>query len=346
MAGSRLLATLLAMALALAPMHGFAQGFEFGEDDVEPVDEGGGDDGGGMEFGEEGGDEGGDDGGMTFGTDEVIEENTDTGTPSVAVVAMPGPNMGPELRGDIQSEMMDVLADVPGYEYRGPETVLPGLEERGLDECVREPICLGAVGTDAGVDRILLARVKPSPSGGQTFEVDFFEVKDKLTLKYAKRENLGGDGAIVDSVKPVLYEVLEVRLRDGENFAGPEDDSIVGPIVAYSTAVLAVGSLIGGIVFGLSASSGEDDLQAQVDAQQLTQEQANDILRDVQSDATTANVFYGLAIGLAAVSGLFFYLDIGSDVGESEDGSALLHDVHIAPAASENGFGFGAGFRF
>ncbi len=346
MAGSRLLATLLAIALALAPMPTFAQGFDFGEDDVEPVEEEGGDDGGGMEFGgeEEGGGEDG--GGMTFGEDDVIEENTDEGTPSVAVVALPGPDMDPDRRGEVQAEMMDVVADIPGYNYQGPEAVLPGLEDRGLAECVTEPICLGAVGTDAGVDRILLARVKPTPSGGLTLEVDFFEVRDKLTLKYAKREGLGGTGAIVDNVKPSIYEVLEVRVRRNGEFAGPEDDSIVGPIVAWSTAVLAVGSLVGGIIFGLSASSGESDLQTKADNGEVTQEEAQTLLRDVQGDATTANVFYGLAVGLAAVSALFFYLDIGSDVGAGEDGSALLHDVHIAPAATDNGFGFAAGFRF
>lgn len=350
MAGSRLLATLLATALAIAPSHVFAQGFDFDEEETQPIDDedsGGGDDGG-MDFGsDESADDGGD-GGMTFGADEVVEEDTDIGTPSVAVVAVPGPEMGPDRRADVQEKMMDVLADIPGYDYRGPETVLPGLEERGLDDCVREPICLGAVGTNAGVERILLARVRPGSGGGLTLTVDFFEVRDKLTLKYAERENLTSTGQIVDSVQPALYEVFEVRSRDGENLVGPEDDSLVQPIIAYSTAVLAVGSLVGGIVFGLQASSGEDDLNALQNSDgtfSITQEEARSRLSEVQSDATTANVFYGLAFGLAAVSALFFYLDIGSDVG-AEEQSSLIEDIRIAPAATDNGFGFAAGFRF
>lgn len=351
MAGSRLLATLLATALAIAPTHAFAQGFDFGEEEAAPIEEKEGDDGGGMEFGsDDSASEGGDDG-MTFGADEVAEDKTVAGTPSVAVVAVPGPDMDPDRRADVQEEMMDVLADIPGYEYRGPETVLPGLEERGFDDCVREPICLGSVGTAAGVDRILLARVKPGSGGGLTLTVDLFEVKDKLTLKYAERERLSSTGDIVDNLKPALYEVFEVRIRDGDNFAGPEDDSLIQPIIAYSTAVLAVGSLVGGIVFGLKASSGEDELngfQTSDGTYSITQEEADKRLRDVQSNATTANIFYGLAVGLAAVSGLFFYLDIGSDVGADEKSAdnSMIQDLHIAPAASEDGFGFAAGFRF
>jgi hypothetical protein len=346
MAGSRLLATLLAIVITLAPTYSFAQGFEFDEDDTEPITEE--DDGGdGMEFGED--DTGGDDG-MTFGEDDVVEEDTTfEGTPIVAVVAIPGPEMDPDRQSEVQAEMMDVLADVPGYDYRGPETILPGLEERGTQECLREPICLGAVGTDAGVDRILYARVTPSSQGGLRLSVDFFEVKDKLTLKFTTRDGLGGTGDIVDNIKPAIYEVMEIRIRDGDNFADPDDDSLVQPIIAYGSAALAVGSLIGGIVFGLKAKSGEDDLEAlqnEDGTYDITQKEAESRLRDVQSNATTANIFYGLAVGLAAVSGLFFYLDIGSDVGEDAEGNALIEDLHVAPAVTEGGFGFGAGFRF
>jgi hypothetical protein len=329
------MAGMLSALLAL-PTPAFAQGFEFDEEESETV----------TETAEEE-----DDGGMNFTSEDLSKEDrVEEKMPTVAILAVPGPAMDPERRQAVQAKMLEVGGNFTKIIVAGPETILPALEYRGMEECVTDPLCLGTVGEEAQVDRILLGRVRETADGIE-FGVDYFEVKDRLFIAYETRKDVSSTSSIVDAVEPSMRSVFGIRDRDpNQNYVGTEDSSVVQSIIAYGAAGLAVVSLGAGIYFGMDASSKEDELvngtKNAAGVYTITQKAATEKLREAESSATTANVFYGLATALTVTSVVFFIIRGGSDVGEERADADLIHDVNFAPIFTESGAGFGASFSF
>lgn len=337
------LAALLALTMALSPSVVFAQGFEFGEEEAEETPEGeevDTQDPAGLEFSE-----------------EEAEKTTysDTAEKQVAVVALAGEHMDADRRQKVQEEMERVAAGIPAITMLSGSSVLGTLEASGGDACVQEPLCLADVGEQAGVERILIARVAEKPDGLE-LKVDYFDVDDKLFVRFHNIGGLGGTPGVVKSVEPALNKIFDVReFVEGQEFSGDEDSSVVQSVLAYGAGGLAVASLVGGIVFGLKAKRVEDEVTSSPrngEVYEYTQVEAREAIRPAKSAATTANVFYGLSVGLAAVSVLFFVIRGGSDVADEgatalNDDDKKIRDLQIAPAVtSDGGLGFGASFRF
>ncbi len=340
MNSSPALAVLLALSIALAPTYSFAQGMEFGEEEAEEVAEDATEvdtqDPAGLEFSEE---------------DAEKPVYSDVDENQVAVVAVSGPAMDEERRKKVQDEMERVARDIPTISVVSGSAVMGSLEQSGGEACVQEPLCLAGVGQEAGVQRILVARVVEREDGLE-LKVDYFDVDDKLFIKYYNKGGIGGTPGLVDEVKPALDDIFEVRnLQRGPNVVGEEDTGVVQTVLAFSTAGLAVASLVGGIVFGLRAKSLEKEFLASPktgEVYDMTEVEARDALRPAERSATTANVFYGLAVGLGAVSALLFYIRGGSDVADDQEtvDASGIEDFRIAPSVTADGFGIGAGFRF
>ena len=328
---STFLASLLIALIAL-PNAVYAQGFEFGEEEAEEVEE---------VVEEE------DDGQMSFSSDDLSKEDaTEEEKPQVALVVIPTADV--ERNRDLQAELNKVGGDIPGIVTMGPETVLPGLQQREAEQCVTDPICLGAVGDEGKVGRILILRVKEGDSGLE-LNADYFDVQDRLFVKYHTVKGLSSTSDLVEAVEPALNEIFSIRPDDGsKDYVGKEDTGIVQDIVAFGAAGLAVAAFGGGIAMGLKASGKEQEVEdtKSGDGYTMTQVEADAILREADDAATTANILYGLSAALAVTSAVFFFIRGGSDVADDQKNASLIHDFQIAPIITETGAGFGAGFRF
>jgi hypothetical protein len=262
--------------------------------------------------------------------------------------------MDSERRSKVQAEMEKITSKVGTVIMISGSALIGPLEAAGGEECVKEPLCLADVGEQAGAERILIAHVASADGKGLELKVDYFDVDDKLYIKYDNTSGLNGTGGIVNAIEPSLNKIFDVReLVDGEQYADDENKGVVQTVLAYSTAVWAVGFLTGGGVMGLGAKSAENDVKNgaknSLGVYESTQVDARESIRPAQKKATTANVFYGLSAGLAAVSVLFFLIRGGSDVDKSESQGQVkrgLKDIQVAPAVTADGFGVGAGFRF
>ncbi len=328
------------MALLLTvPNPAFAQGFEFGEDDTatktETKSKSNDDD---------------DDGGLEFTSDDLSQEDAkpEEKLPQVAIVSIPSDNNDPDRRSEIQAKMLEFAKSVPSIIVVGPETVLPGLQNREISECVTNSLCLGSVGDEAQVDRIILTRVKTGADGSLQLDTDYFEVHDRLFIRSDSQKGRSGTSDLVDAVVPSMKNVLDIRDGSGkQQYVGKEDSSMVQSIVAYGAAGLAVACLGAGIYFGMDASSQVDDFEGAKLADgryPFTQRKAQEMIRDAESSATTANVFYGLTAALTVTSVVFFLIQGGSDV--AADQGRAINDFHISPVITEAGAGVGAGFTF
>lgn len=332
---------LLVGLLVGAPAAGFAQDdvMDFGGDDGAEWDE------------EEGMDFGGDDGGMDFGQDEVVAQDDARQNYTVAVVVIPSDALDSAQRRELQAKLQGALKLKPNYEAQNSEAVLNALDANGMDTCVSEPLCLASAGVDGGVDRILMGRVRNTPAG-LAFNVDLFDVENKLFVQYTSVNRLANFDAVLESVEPAMKNIFNIRVtREQPNYGDETSSGTVQRVIAYSAAGLAVAALAGGIYFGLDASSIEDDLMAKKNASggfDLSQVEADRRMRDAQGSALTANILYGASAGLAIVSGILFYVQSGSDVssGDPRRRAGILETLEIAPQVGRGTVGMGAGFSF
>ena len=328
------------LTLTLAPTMSHAQddddeGLSFGEEEAR---QGGGDDDEGLEFGEEEAQQGGE----IQGSDPLGESTNDSG--SLAVVAVKTEAIDDAQRQELQEALDEAMTLIKGYELQGGSEVLSGLNDRGPD-CVRESICLARVGGDASADKLLLARITQL---GETYklDVDFFDVNERIFIGYETIENLGSPSAAIDSVEQAVRDLFKVRaLEDGVVIEEQPRNEWVQPTFAYTSAALAAGALVGGVVFGRRARGEYDELVARSEQGQLSQVEARAEYDAINAQARRANLFYGLGAGLGVLSAVLFTVDFGSDVAD-DDEYVRIEDLRFAPSVSAEGGGLGASFRF
>lgn len=330
------------LAVLLIPSAAFAQDeMTFGGGDEEETTES--EDAGGdtMDFGAPAEGEGAD------GTTETAP----TANLTMAVIAVPTPAIDGDQRRELQRVMQDAMQMTRGFDMMGADAVLQGLDSRGVATCITEPLCLGAVGSEAGVERILMGRVKET-ANGYSLDVDLFDVQDRLFVKYSTQANLGNFNKVKEAVTPAYQEVFDIRVeRQGPNYGDEADTGKIQTILAYTSAGLAVASLAGGIAFGMQAANLEDEAmnREKNDSGQYidyTQVQANEDIRAAQGKAQTANIFYGVAGGLAVISGVLFVVQSGSDVAEGEQRAGFFDRLKLSPSVGQGSLGVGAKVDF
>ena len=241
---------------------------------------------------------------------------------------------------------------VKKYNIEGDDKVLPALDLRGPEECVKEPICLANAGADAGADLLLVGRIVPEGSSVR-LTVDLFDTREKLFLASDKSRSPRDLGGAMEDAEPLIKNVFEIReLEDGPIIEDDSNAALVQSIFAYSTAGLAVACVAGGVVFGLDAQAQADAVvNAPKDANgryvDQTQAQAQQGYQAAQATATTANVFFGLGVALAATSAALFIIDFGGDVASAEElNDRRRSQLRLTPAVSPDGVGAAASFRF
>lgn len=336
-------------ALVASPTPATADEMQFDVDDVEEDDDGDDGDEEGEDDQEQADEE--DEDVMDFGSEEAGEETgeeTDGAedTWTVAVVAIPSDELDDSERRELEEAMLEGVELDPEYEAREGDEVLDELEEAGLSSCVTEPLCLADVGREAGVDRLLLGSVDEGDEM-LTLNIDLFDVEEKLFAKYAEAERLIDFDDVLDEVEPTMKDIFDMRVgRDGPNYGSEADSSTVQKTLAYTAAGAAVASLGTGIYFGMDASSKEDDLRSEADQNdELTQSAAYDMQQEAENSALTANILYGSAAALGVVSGILFYVEGGTDVGESNR-RADRGAVDLKPSFGFGRVGLDAAIRF
>lgn len=333
------------LAWGAHPMLAHAQG------DLDFSDEGDGGDGGDAGDGEDGGD-------LNFDEPDPDdpgpgEEPGEEGEKSLAVLALPSEGLEEGERDKLQSTLMKAMGVVRDYKISSGNELVSAFEDEGPDECVKDALCIGGIGDDAKVDMILVARVNKR-GDRYRLDVELFDVKERLFSSSAKRENLSNFNASVEQIEPAIKEVFDIReRRKGPKIEDPNKNApLVQSIFAYTTAGLSAACLGGGIYFGLDAQSKYDAVLNRPKTgdryTDLTQRQAGELLGEARQVATTANIFYGLSVALAATSTALFLIDFGSDIASEEElSSRPIRDLQVAPTVSADGrMGMGAFFRF
>jgi hypothetical protein len=346
-----LVATLLCL-FAATPAFGQDDGtMTFGEEDAQEVDdEEASDDGGGGQQQDDGG--GQEEGTMTFGEEDAADTSDAKQKPVVGLVAVPGDATDESQRQSLQQQLADSLQQVPDIELQTGTALLESLKKRTVATCVTEPLCLGSIGDDAGVERIVLAKVDRKEDGLQ-LDIDYFNVEDRLFIEYESVDGLGNFDKVLDQVEPVIKTVFEIREREQEPNYADQNTGAAQTAIAVGCGVLSAGALVGGIVFGTNASDIQSNLNSYEKNEQgvykdseFTQTEAQRMLNDAQGQAELANISYGLSGAFAIASGVLFLIDPGGDVAEESGQASLFDRLEVSPTFGKSGTGTGISAEF
>lgn len=352
---------LVAALLLLAPATAVAQDgtMTFGEEAAE--DDGGDDEGGGdqADSGSQSSDGEGD-GTMTFGEDSGGDSSaaatSDDGPPTVGIAAVPTETISSSQRSRAQNKLRGAMEKVPDVELQSGPAVLEALKKRTVATCVTEPLCLGSVGEEAGVDRLVLVRIVED-QGSPQLNIDYFNVSERLFIRYETVSDVTSVGQAIGAIEPAIGRLFELGQREGGQEYAEQDRGAANQILGFVSAGLSAVAIGSGVVLGVQAQNlqGEYNNKEQVDGQftdpNFTPRAARDLRERAQSRAQTANILYGLGVAFAGGSAALFLLDSGGESEESSGRAAREEDgasrsVRVAPILGDDRAGLRADFRF
>lgn len=350
----------VAALLLLAPATAVSQEgtMTFGEEASEEDD--GSDEGGGESQSGNQSSDGGDDGTMTFGEGSsdgsTSATESDTGPPTVGIAAVPTSQVSSSQRSRAQDKLRNAMQKVPDVELQTGSAVLDALKKRTVATCVTEPLCLGAVGEEAGVDRLVLVRITDD-QGSPQLNIDYFNVADRLFIRYETVSEVNSVGQAINAIEPAIVRLFELGQRgQGKDYA-EEDQGAAKKILGFVSAGLSAVAIGSGIYLGVQAQNlqGQYNNKEKIDGRytdpNFTQRRAQELKQRAESRAQTANILYGLGVAFAGGSAALLLIDSGSEseessrrAGNGDDGSS--RSVRVAPILGADRAGLRADFRF
>ncbi|MBN1946315.1 MAG: hypothetical protein JW797_11615 [Bradymonadales bacterium] len=221
-------------------------------------------------------------------------------------------------------------------------------------ECAFDPVCLGRLGDEVGVDQIVIGRVSPARQSSTIgFTMDLVDVPTRSVLRYRFVEADNSFSTLSSEITRQLPYLFAIEQERGPStVTGPTGPGTIQVVASWATLALGVASLGVGIYYGLDASSIEDEVRSS-DLREgsiyvMTQREARERLDEAEDSALLANIFLGSGVALLGVSALLFLITPGSDIDvEAESvSSALQPDIHLTPAVWGEGWGLFGQFEF
>lgn len=311
---------------------------------------------------------------MTFGEDEVGEDvdfdfsdadgpkqpvGPKSGPTVMGIIIPTDPSIDPFLGQTLTDTLMSGLDQLTEYQSQPNGALVDkfaAMGQEGAAECAFNPICLGRVGGEIGVERLVIGRLSGS-DGSYDLNMDLINVSDNAVEYYVSRTVRGDIDDLQETVEksvPRLFRVRKPIVGGGGGGEKPEDPE-ASPLqrgFAWGTLGLAVVSLGAGLYFGLDASSIQSDLEdgersGEFNAYTISQQDAQSMVDDAESSAQLANIFYGIGLASGVASVLLFTITLGEDIATDQETSEL-DNFRLSPAISPDGegVGFSAGFDF
>jgi len=288
---------------------------------------------------------------------DVIDSSSEL--PVVTGLVVPNENLDSrtaELLSDLLVDELgtiDIVTVVDNIDLRD-EFEIMGSEL--ATECAFDPVCLGRIGWDIGLDQVVIGRSTPSRTESDvTFTLDLIDLESRSVLRYRSVEvdnNLTAIGQVISRQLPFLFEIRE---GPTDVVDGPTGPSPVQVGMAWTTLGLGVVSLGVGVYFGIDASNLEDEVRngdlREGDvyiAYIATQRGAQSTLDEAADSALLANVFLGTGVALLGVSALLFLITPGSDIDTQAEtmSQRRIEPPVFSPTVVSGGWGVSGQMEF
>lgn len=288
------------------------------------------------------------------------------GLPRVTGLIIASETLAPALAEQLTEQLNQRLSSLVEYEAVGNDAFLSEFEIMGEDlakECAFDPVCMGRIGRDAGVDYIVIGRVESASGGQWSTTLDLMDAGLGQIDNFVYFTTPSRTVAVQESLTAQLNRLFRIRVVNDKALERGEGRG--QRILGWSLVGLGVAAIGGGVYFGVDFMGQKKDLedyrrildgsgQPIIDPNtnrpvyDLTQREAQ---RRIDEMNTSRNISFAMIGGGAAVAitgAVLVAVSSGKDIHAEADTSMRYarHKVRVAPSFSRGGFGVVGGFEF
>lgn len=337
--GRLLLGLVAAMAVVLGVGLGSAQAqgdFDFTDDE----DAGGGD----FDFTDE----------VGSGTDTdpgVTIKMPDGSKPIIVAWFDPVDSTDARVINRLTDAMVEHLGEFTDYDVVSGIVIKQELDRMSMDErdgCVNDATCVAALAKKLNITKVVVGRIQTDGVDRPRIYLDLIDVETGALENFIEFESSPTVQGQTRELRPASYKLFNRRLPDaGTNTLTTQsvDRPWIGTgqlVASIATGVVGVALIGTGAAFGVMAS----DLEAEVEKGRggtMTQKTAVSKLDEAQTNATIANVMYGVGGVAIAAAVVILLVRPGDEIDETASSAV---DFYISPSIGAEGGGLVSGFRF
>lgn len=294
---------------------------------------------------------------MEFSTEDVESALPQGGFKVTAVILRTDPSIDAQDVVSMTDALMLELDKLKGYQVLPNQDLqdrFATMGDEGALDCAFNPICLGRVGQEAGLQKMLVGRVSGGP-GDWTINLDLVNVEDSAIEDYTSRTVKGDLDDLREVFQPSVRKLFNIRQNTGKPKveAPPPEIGPVQKTLAWTTLGTSALCLGLGVWFGLDASSIQSELEdgerVTVGGQnvyRISPQAANARFGEAEDSALFSNIFYGIGLASGVTSALLFFITPGSDIATEEELNSGLPDLRLTPMVGADGGGVSAGFSW
>lgn len=337
----------LAVVLWLGAGSAMAQGdFDFTE--PEGGDDAGGDTGGGDAGGGDGFDftePGGGDAGVTV-------QMPDGSKPIVVAWFDPADATDPRVLSRLTDALIEHLGEFEDLDAVNGLIIkqdLDRLDEEARSNCIYDPVCLAEMGKALKVQHIIVGRIFTEGEERPRIALELIDVETGALANVIEFDAAATVQGQARELRPAAYKLFGRQIPvEGAGLTVEKVDKpwiSTGQLVAaISTGVVGVALIGTGAAFGVMASDGADEIEAAKGKPDgMTQREAKTKLDEANSNATIANVMYGIGGVALATTVVLLLVRPGEEISDETTGSV---DFYLNPSIGAEGGGVVGGFTF
>lgn len=302
-----------------------------------------------------------------FGDIEDGEISDVFGLPTVTGLIVPTETLAPALAAQLTEQLNARLDKLVEFDAVGYEAFTAEFEIMGEDlakECAFDPVCMGRVGRDAGVDYVVVGRVEPASTSGQwSTTLDLIDIGLGQIDNFVYFSTDNRTVAVQDALEAQINRLFRIRVVDNAELERGEGRG--QRIIGWTLVGLGVAAIGGGAYFAADFMSQKKDLEGSrrlydeyggrlidpttgTSIYDMTQREAQARIDDMNKTRNIGFAMIGGGVAVAITGAVLVAVSSGTDIYDEADSSMRYarRKVRVAPAFSRDGFGIQSGFEF
>lgn len=313
----------------------------------------------GDEFYEEFADDQSDDVFDDFSDEGVIEDVF--GLPTVTGLIVSSETLAPQLAEQLTGQLNDRLEALVEFDHVSNSPIFAEFEIMGEElakECAFDPVCMGRIGREAGIDMIVVGRVEATAASGQWgTTLDLIDTGLGQIDNFVYFTSASRTVAVQDGLKAQVNRLFRIREPEGSGIS--KSKGRAQRALGWTAIVLGAGAIGAGSYFGADFLSQKSDFKGRprldvTDPRSghtvyaMTMIEGQRMIDDMDKSRNLSFALIGAGAGVAITGAILLAVSPGKDIYDqydSRDRNARRR-VSIAPSFTRGGMGVQGGLEF